>query len=296
MIIVKLMGGLGNQMFQYAAGRRLAMKHNTILKLDLSFLLDRTPRENFAYRDYDIGIFNIQENFVNTSEIKEFFPNKRHFIYRIKRKLKFINIIKEPSRFNEDFHFYNEILSAPNNTYLEGYWQSEKFFKDIEDIIKRDFTIRPKMDSLNEKYAKEIISSESVSIHIRKGDYIHNPIINEVYNTCNLDYYMKSMKKIIDCVENPTFFLFSDDPMWVKENFNLENTFKIITHNRAEKSYEDLRLMSLCKHNIIANSSFSWWGAWLNENPKKIIIAPENWFNYPSINTDDLIPKTWIRI
>jgi hypothetical protein len=291
MIIVKLMGGLGNQMFQYAAGRRLALNHNTILKLDLSFLLNRTPRENFTYRSYELGIFNIQAELASPSEINRFVPTGKNMLNYLKRKLKLNKLVKE-----SHFHFDEGGLSSPDNSYLDGYWQSEKYFKEIEDIIRSDFTLKAKATNLNQELAKEIGSYNSVSLHIRRGDYVSNPETNNFHGSCSLGYYEKAIKKIADCIVEPHLFIFSDDPDWAKDNLIFEYPIKFVAHNGSEKSYEDLRLMSLCKHNIIANSSFSWWGAWLNRNPEKIVIAPEKWFNDSSINTDDLIPDSWLRI
>lgn len=282
MIIIKLMGGIGNQMFQYAAGRRLAIKHKTILKLDLTFLLDRTPRKNSTYRDYELGAFNIQENIVDPLDNK---------ILMVKQKLKLINLVNELH-----YQFHESTLSAPDNSYLEGYWQSEKYFKDVEDLIRNEFTVKFKAEGINKKIAEEINSCEAVSLHIRRGDYASNPEINKYHGLCPLEYYQKALKKITSCIENPHIFIFSNDPEWAQKNLDFEHPFKFITNNIGDKSYEDLRLMSLCRHNIIANSSFSWWGAWLNRNPDKIVIAPRKWFNDPSINTDDLIPENWIRI
>ncbi|WMW24308.1 alpha-1,2-fucosyltransferase [Methanolobus sediminis] len=290
MIIVKLMGGLGNQMFQYAAGRRLALEHNTILKLDLSFLLDRTPRENFTYRPYELDVFNIQGEIASPSEINKFAPANNNIFNYIKQKLKISKIITEPH-----FHFDKGILSSPDNSYLDGYWQSEKYFKEIRDIIHTDFTFKVKPTNINQKLANEIGFCESVSIHIRRGDYVSNPETKKLHGYCSLEYYEKAIKKICCYVENPHFFIFSDDPDWAEDNLIYDCPIKFVTHNDSEKGYEDLRLMSLCKHNIIANSSFSWWGAWLNKNPEKIVLSPEKWFNDSSINTDDLVPDNWIR-
>ena len=276
------MGGLGNQMFQYAAGRRLAIKHKTILKLDLTFLMRRKQHENFTHRNYALDAFGIQENFVGPLE------NKIHTVEKI---LKLINVVNEPPH-----HFHESILSAPDNSYLVGYWQSEKYFKDVEDIIRNEFTVKFQVDSINKEITEEINSCEAVSVHIRRGDYVSNPVTNEYHGLCPLDYYQKALSKITSCTNNPHFFIFSDDPEWAQKNLNIEYPIKFITHNGAEKSYDDLRLMSLCRHNIIANSSFSWWGAWLNKNPEKIVIAPRKWFKDSSINTNDLIPENWIRI
>lgn len=291
MIIVKLMGGMGNQMFQYAAGRRLAIKHKTILKLDLTFLLDRTPRENFTYRDYDLDVFNIKEYFASASEINRFVQDTG-LIDKIKRKLRMKVLIQEPH-----FNFFQPLLSAPRNSYLEGYWQSEKYFKDIEQVIRNEFTLKSDLDYDSKKMADKIISSEAVCLNVRRADYVNNPILNKVYSVCDLEYYFKCIDYISERVSNPQFFIFSDDIEWCKNNLPINWSSTIVSHKYAGKKFEYyLKLMTLCKHYIIPNSTFAWWAAWLNENPKKIVIAPEKWFNHPSKNTDDLIPKTWIKI
>lgn len=283
---------MGNQMFQYAAGRRLALKHKTTLKLDLTFLLDRTPRENFTYRNYDLDVFNIQENFASPSEINKLAPKNKNFIDKVKQKLKLINIIQEPH-----FHLYEKLLSAPDNSYLEGYWQSEKYFKDIEHIIRKDFIFKSDLDSESKKMAEKITSSNSICINIRRGDFAKDPITNKFHGVCDLDYFLKSIDHIAERTNNPHFFIFSDDIEWCEKNLKISYPNTIVPHIYAGKKFENyLKLMSICKHFIIPNSTFAWWGAWLNRNPEKIVVAPRKWFNDPSINTDDLIPEIWIRI
>lgn len=282
---------MGNQMFQYAAGRRLAMKHKTILKLDLTSLLDRTPHENFTFRNYELDVFNIQENFASLSETNRLLSNN-NFIDEIKRKLKLKNLIKQPNS-----QFYEQLLTAPNNTYLDGYWQSEKYFIDIEQLIRDEFTLKVDLDHESKKMAKRIKSLNAICLHVRRGDFVSNPLANKVHGTCDLDYYLKSIDYMANSISNPHFFIFSDDTEWCKENLRFCYPYHIVSNRCAGKKSEyHLKLMTLCKHNIISNSSFAWWGAWLNGNPEKIVIAPEKWFNDTSINTSDLIPETWIRI
>lgn len=289
MIIVRLMGGMGNQMFQYAAGRRLATKHKTVLKFDLSFLLDRTPRENFTYRDYDLDVFNIQENFANACELNNFAPHDKSLIATIKRKLKQNVIIKEP---NLHF-FYDILLSAPNNSYLEGYWQSEKYFFDIENVIRKEFTLRFDFDSETKKIADKIKSSNAICLNVRRGDFVNN----NFHGACDLEFYFKSIEYISDKVSKPHFFIFSDDIDWCINNLKINFPYSIVTHLYAGKKFEYyLKLMTLCKHYIIPNSTFGWWGAWLNQNPEKIVIAPIKWYKNISDSSNDLIPKDWIRL
>lgn len=288
MIIVRLMGGLGNQMFQYAVGRSLTVKHKTNLKLDLSFL--QNPPKNITHRPYELNVFNIQSDIANKSEIDKFIPNNK-ILYNIKRITGLKGVIKEPH-----LHFYEGLLSAPDNSYLIGYWQSEKYFKEVEDIIRKDFDIKLKATGINQKMIEKINNYNSVSIHVRRGDYISNPKANKFHGTPPLEYYEKAIEKMDTHVDKPHFFVFSDDPSWTKDHLQFEYPMTFISHNPDEKSYEDLRLMSLCKHNIIANSTFSWWGAWLNQNTEKMVIVPKKWFSDPSINTNDIIPVSWIKI
>jgi len=289
MIIVKLIGGLGNQLFQYALGRHLAYILQTELKLDIACF------ETYKLRTYSLKNFNIQENFATLEEIRRFKPISRkpidRLIFKIKQGFNRYSVIKEPY-----FHFYTEVLKAKDNTYLEGYWQSEKYFKDIEQIIHQEFTVKNELQGKNKEIAQHILDTNSISIHIRRGDYVTNPLTNKIHGTCTLEYYHQAVMLIVEKVKSPHFFLFSDDPEWVQRNIVLEYPTTHVDHNKADKDYEDLRLMSLCKHNIIANSVFSWWGAWLNKNPDKIVIAPKRWFNENSYNTKDLLPEPWIKI
>lgn len=291
MIVVKLKGGLGNQMFQYAIGRHLAFKCNTILKLDKNFLLDKKHQQDVTYRFYQINIFNIIENIASDAEIKRFKNNL--LLARILKKIGFNKYyyLTQKSRL-----FDPNILIIKGNIYLDGYWQSDEYFKDIEDVIKQEFTFKNEPDDRNKKIIKSIQKTDSVSIHVRRGDYVSNPKTNQNHSTCSLYYYSKAVIEILKEVDRPHFFIFSDDMEWVKTNLKISYPTTYVDFNQGQSSYEDMRLMSNCKHNIIANSSFSWWSAWLNKNPNKIVIAPNKWFNNPSIDTKDLILENWLRI
>jgi Glycosyl transferase family 11 len=300
MIIVKLTSGLGNQMFQYAAGRFLSEKYSTLLKLDISDF--ELPRE---YRKYGLHCFNIWEHIASPYEIAAFKKRElkqtsrilsslftRLIPYQLDPNIPFKGIVfKEPH-----FHFDSNFFKVPNNTYLEGYWQSEKYFGEINDIIQREFTVKYAQDSKNQYISDLINKTNSVSLHIRRGDYIRNPIIAALHNICELDYYDRAINYIADKVSQPHFFIFSDEPRWVTENFSLKFPATVIDYNGPSRNYEDLRLMSLCRHQIIANSSFSWWGAWLNANPEKIVITPVKWFGELDCDTKDLIPDGWLRM
>lgn len=291
MIITKLIGGLGNQMFQYAAGRRAAYVNNTALKLDISGYENQvgiTPRE------YMLHIFNIKEDFATEKEINKL--KKR--INFIQKKLNKIHPVFANQTYIKDkgYNFDSDILNISDNSYLEGYWGSEKYFKDSEEIIRKDFTFKNKPDVVNKKMITRIKNCESVSIHIRRGDYVRDKKTHDFHGVCGLDYYRRALEYMTRKVKKPYFFVFSDDIKWAKQNLILKYSCVYVDHNIGKKDYEDMRLMSMCEHNIIANSSFSWWGAWLNNNPNKIVIAPKKWFANRAINTKDLIPNTWIQI
>jgi len=299
MIIVKLMGGLGNQMFQYALARHLSIIHKTKLKLDLTFLLDRTPRENFVFRNFELDIFNIKAEIATNKDIDNFFVKPKS----TKWQDRLLEHISPHSIKNEKyFHFDADILNSQENTYLEGYWQSEKYFKHIEKIIRNDFIFKNEANELNGTFLKQILEPNSVAIHIRRGDYEKNPSTNAAHGLCSLEYYQKAIQIITQQIKQPHFYIFSDDNQWAIDNFKIELPTTYITQNSTKRGFEDLRLMQNCKHFIIANSSFSWWAAWLSVNKNKIVIAPEKWFNEHTklydtpIDKKDLLPNQWITI
>lgn len=291
MVIVYLMGGLGNQMFQYAAGRRLAY----VLKADLR--LDTNEFDVDKLRTYALGAFNIQEHFATAEEVAAFTISKRGILNRLVERMLRIPCNPPSTHIKEKhFHFDSSVLSLNDDVYLDGYWQSEKYFVDASNIIFKEFTVKSPQTGKNKELAELITSCNAVSIHVRRGDYISDPHISKLYRTCDLAYYIRCFDKITQSIQNPHFFIFGDEPKWIRKNINLPYSTTIVDHNGDDKSYEDLRLMSICKHNIIANSSFSWWGAWLNQNPKKMVFAPKQWFSkerQASRKMDDLLPASW---
>jgi len=293
MIIVKLIGGLGNQLFQYSVGRCLAERHQTVLKIDTSGF------ETYKLRQCSLSPFKIKTMIASLDEINALTFKKKPFVYKLVTN--FFNPSPKPlpSHIHEkDFHYNADVLTLPDNIYLDGYWQSEKYFIDIEQIIRKELSVKTPQRSKNRELAEEIKSCQSVSLHIRRGDYVSNEKTNQIHGTCSLAYYDRAIEKIRTALSKPHFFVFSDDPEWVHKNLKLDYLTTIVDHNNADSNYEDLRLMSQCKHNIIANSSFSWWGAWLNSNPDKIVVAPQRWFadEVKNMETADLVPVKWIRI
>ena len=283
MIIVKIHGGLGNQLFQYSLGRYLAAKHRTILKLDIS------NYEKDHLRSYGLGNFNINAKVATAGEINKFTNNWE------KIKNKFKPPYKRSIIVSLDHEFDKKVLELKDEVYLYGHWPSEKYFKDIENIIRAEITLKKELSDEARQIEKNILSTSSISLHVRRGDYL-NQKMSKIFKICGLDYYKGAIDKILETENHPTFFIFSDDIEWTKSNLKIK--FPIVFVSGQDiKNHEELFLMSLCKHNIIANSSFSWWGAWLNRNHGKIIVAPKAWFvNNDKFNTNDLIPKTWITI
>jgi hypothetical protein len=285
MIITRLIGGLGNQLFQYAAARRISYVNNVTLKLDI------TGFGNYKLRSYRLNNFNIVENIATIHEITKI--KKGRILGRIDNFLPYyIRSNIKPKNMNFD----ERILERKNNIYLDGYWQSEKYFEDIRDVISKEFTIKSDMDESNRLMAEQIEETNSVSIHVRRGDYATDAKTNQFHGLCGLDYYSESIKRMNETIDNPHFFIFSDDPNWVKDNIKIQYPTIYVTHNGPDRDYEDLRLISLCKHHIIANSSFSWWGAWLCKSTNKKVIAPMKWFNSDENNEHDILPDNWTRI
>lgn len=293
MVIVKIVGGLGNQLFQYAAARRLSILHQTELKLDISAF------EHYAWHAYSLRPFCIQEVFATPEEIQKVKGTSRKGISRIVSSLnqRYNPYFRSPVFEEADFGPFDPRISrTPRDIYLSGYWQSEKYFADIQDVIRREFAIRYEQDDQSQELAQMIANTQSVSLHVRRGNYVSISQINSKHGTCSIEYYQECVKRIGQKLNSPHLFVFSDDPSWVKANLRLEYPTTYVVHNDASRDYEDLRLMSMCQHQIIANSTFSWWGAWLNPNPGKIVLAPKRWFVDSTIDTRDLFPNDWIRI
>ena len=293
MIIVNLMGGLGNQMFQYALGRRLAQDKGVALKLDTQWF----GKQNL--RKFELDKFNITFKIASEEEIystRHFFRNriirKVYSIYQNQLPYFKRSFINEPN-----FGFFDHhILEVPKNCYLTGYWQSEKYFSSMEDTIRKEFTLKEIADSNFIELSKEMQNINSVSLHVRRGDYVTNPQTNKFHGVLSTDYYKLAVKLIQNKIDTPHFYVFSDDLEWVKERLNFVTPCTYIEGKKEGRDCEEMWLMSQCKHHIIANSSFSWWGAWLGNNPDKIVISPNQWFADPNYKVPDLIPEKWIRI
>lgn len=282
MKIVRILGGLGNQMFQYAFYKALQAKNIKALT-DISFF-----KTYGLHNGYELErIFNIRLKSPSKLQLALLKPDQRKWKYR---KLKSLFLLKNSYREEPVyFQFDSSFLNPKGHHYYWGYWQNEKYFKEIRDTILHDFTFPPLKNSRNIEISNEIKSSESVSVHIRRSDYLKEEGFG---NVCDLKYYETAISRMQNEFGKLHFFVFSDDISWCKENIKLDNV-KFIDWNTGPNSYIDMQLMSYCKHNIIANSSFSWWGAWLNQNPEKKVIAPLTWMKGSSLT---LALEEWTKI
>lgn len=290
MIITRISGGLGNQMFQYAFGRELAVRHNTELKMDIGVYTDPKQRHE-PERNYDLDIFNICATVASDEEILVAAKRVRNDIAdRVLNRLLGVKKghIREPH-----FHFSQDAYNSGDGAYLSGYWQSTKYFRESEQLLRSEFTFRDPMSENARPIFDKIGQTNSVCVHVRRGDFVVNPL-NGLYGP---DYYRKGEELISQRVTNPHYFVFSDDIEWCRANLTFAGPTRFVDDDFGPRKFrDDLRLMSACKHFMIANSSFSWWAAWLNPDPDKTVIAPTEWFRDPSLDTKDLIPKEWLRI
>lgn len=290
---------MGNQLFQYALGRNLSTKNRGELKFETSYFQK-------GARAYALGKFNIPESSSGISKEsdlqvigvprvldKSLFGRAERKFFRITEYFK--PIYKKKFIIEPYFHFCPNILKIEANCYLSGVWQSEKYFKDSESIIRKELTLKDPLTTEARDWIQKMAESDSVSIHIRRGDYVNSLKTNQFHGICSLEYYHNAIKLISQKITSPVFFIFSDDIDWVKDNLNIIYPVFYVSGEMLP-DHEELMIMSKCKHNIIANSSFSWWGAWLNENKTKIVIAPKKWFNTKTVDTVDLIPSSWIKI
>jgi hypothetical protein len=292
MIIVQLAGGLGNQMFQYALGRRLAEDRGVQLKLDLRWF------ENQNLRKFELDQFNISSEPANEEEIYRtcYYSHNRYIrkVFSITQSLLPYwkrRVVKE----DETGKFDKNILYSSKNCHLRGYWQSEKYFSSIADTLRNEFSLKHSLDCESIEVEKEIQTCNSVSVHIRRGDYVPNLKTNRAHSLLSNDYYESAVKQIQNLLVSPHFYVFSDDIEWVNKNMKFSEPCTFIKSKKDNSDYEEMWLMSQCQHHITANSSFSWWGSWLGEKQDSLIISPKQWFTqkpYP----EDTIPDRWLRI
>ncbi len=280
MVIVKIKGGLGNQLFQYALGRAVALHHKLPLKLDLTIF------KTYKLHRYLLDQFAIQADIATENEIIKLKGGNNVFSSALRKA----GLAKRKFYFREKRSSYFDASVFKNNVvYLDGYWQNELYFSNIRELLLPELTSISSMSDVGCAYLECIKNSNSVSLHVRRGNYLNTKNINVL----DVDYYMKAAEYIRKNLEKPTFYVFSDDLEWCKNSLGFLDD--CIYLDRTKTEIDDLKLMSFCRHNIIANSSFSWWGAWLNQNPKKTVIAPKGWLlNDP--DSSNVILSDWVKL
>lgn len=286
-VVVGLSGGLGNQMFQYAVGRALALRLGTPLQVDLSWFICRKART------YALAPFALE---IATCDAEAFVPGILRIpwartIRRFAWKRMGLPVFRE-----RHFHFDPAIKSLVRPACLDGYWQSELYFSEYRDVLLRDFSPRDHPPEDCRALAERIASTESVCVHIRRGDYVFDKQAAGVHGLCTMEYYRRGISLVTQGLKTPHCFVFSDDPDWVRSHFVSEIPMTIVDANTTAEAHWDLYLMSLCRHFVIANSSLSWWGAWLAPDPSKRVVAPARWFQSSRNDTRDLIPASWTRV
>jgi hypothetical protein len=315
MIIVNLKGGLGNQMFQYACGRALSLRNKargatgTLRLDDGGFARIKALTGVVTKRSYELGAFNIQARIATTEEVQ----CVKYPFGIISKAWRFMRA-KVYREFNIGFD--PKVFALSDKIYLDGYWQTEKYFKDFESDIRNDFTLAKPPGASAQKWFTAIGKApNSVSLHVRRGDYVSNKATADHHGSCGNEYYEKAVVEIAQRLNErnartaeakgkakkpaigiPSVFVFSDDIAWAKANLTFPCPTFFVSSPELQ-NVEEMALMSACEHHIIANSTFSWWGAWLGQNPDKLVIAPARWSN--EHNEDwyaDIIPESWIRM
>lgn len=300
MVTVFLRGGLGNQMFQYAAGLALAKRNRTQLVLDTTYLHDRFPRRQFSYRTYDLGVFSFEPRLTLFSKISSEFSVPGFWLgldlafIKTRDMFGMCRIVKE----KDEHTFDPAVLAVRGSVLLWGRWQSEKYFAGIADEVRAAFRFRNALSGDATRSAEEIARAGegSVSLHVRRGDYAAFKRVEQLHGKTDLGYYERAEAYLGARVRNPHFFIFSDDISWCRENLRLRFPATFVKQSAAgPHDVFHLELMSRCRHHVITNSTFSWWGAWLNADRRKLIVAPARWYADPAIKSD-IIPEGWIKL
>lgn len=291
MVIVKLDGGLGNQLFQYAMGKALSQRRGAVLKLDPSGLANPDYRTR---RRYELAPFHLPEALATPAEVAALTRSRPRLLDRLmpwRTPRRPDSLVVEPH-----YHVDPAMLELPGKVYLSGYWQSERYFADVAPTIREAFTMTDPPTGANAELVEQIVATQAISLHVRRGDYLTDPAVLAMHGVCSPDYYAQAVAYMAERVTGLELFLFSDEPDWARANLSFAHPTHIVDINGPDQCHEDLRLMSHCKHHVIANSTFGWWGAWLNPSGNKIVTAPQRWFAQDRWDVTDLIPANWVRL
>lgn len=287
MIAFQAQGGLGNQLFQYAAARRLSLQNQCSLVVDHHWF--DHPRPGETPRPLELTRYPLAMRLATSFELLRWAPMRSRWARHIKPLLP-LNLMRE-----QGYGINRNVLSASSNSYLSGFWQSEAYFTDIREELLTEFTPIESPGSEDCAVIQRMQQSESISVHVRRGDYVNLASASAYHGLCSLDYYRRAIAYMVERIPVPTLFFFSDDPEWTRANLQFPFSTYYVDHNSSEEAFQDLRLMTYCKHHVIANSSFSWWGAWLADSANQIVVAPTKWYQADR-PTPDLLPHHWIRL
>lgn len=285
MIISRIDGGLGNQMFQYAYGLFLSHTHNTELVLDLDSYRSRPQH------DYLLDRFQIDARIADSS-LDSRIPSR----YRSHSPWSWLQPGRLRRHKESPFGFQEKHLRVPNNRYLVGYWQSERFFPGLREVLLKHFTLRRPLSDRSRQIAQRMQQTNSVAIHVRRGDYLTNPGAKKLYHHLGLNYYLACVDDWATQQSDAEVFVFSNDMPWCRENLQLAWPTHWVDHNSLENAYEDMILMSQSACCVIANSTFSWWSAWLNTRPGKTVYAPPAWFQNGAMDDSNILCSDWRTI
>lgn len=286
-IIVSLYGGLGNQLFQYATGYALSRRLNCDLVFDLAWFDSAHTFRRTTPRKFSLAPFHLSVEQQNIG-LKTPWRKINGLIFKKSKQTK---IFREKTPLFDPVLFENQ---AP--LWLDGYWQSPKYFEKWSAEIKEKIGTPIGINKRSEEMLFRIVTSESICVHVRRGDYVSNKKAQDFHGLCSLGYYREGVNRTRKNFKTPHCFVFSDDLAWVRENFDVGVPFTAVDINGPDEAHQDLWLMAACKNFVIANSSLSWWGAWLGRDPNKEVVAPFEWFKNKPDLAKDLIPESWIRI
>ncbi len=291
MLVARLTGGLGNQMFQYAAGRALADRLGAELLLDTRAFGHTLAFHPYSRREYALGQFKLRARVAAPAELKTW-PK---WVTEVGMRLPLFRPLFRRWHFEPAFSYDPGVRTLQAPVCLVGYWQSERYFIDSADRIRGDFTLQEPLTGTNAQSLEHAHSGNSVGLHVRRGDFAELKAAAQMHGLCSIDYYRRAISLLRERSPGCRFLVFSDDLEWARAELPLDSSAVFVKGN-AERPELDLMLMRACSHQIIANSSFSWWGAWLAANPSRIVVAPKRWFLNVSRDTSDLIPNNWIRM
>lgn len=296
-VTVVLKGGLGNQLFQYAMGRSYSLRHGLPLFFDVSWFEevkdtnDRAiTKRNFALDFFELKIDTVSSK-RNKSKLSRFLGR---FLSGLGKRLPFPRL--REVYYERGLNFNSLALEQKPPIKFDGYWQSHKYFSDYDAEIRGDLTRPRKLSGGTLRLLAEINSTDAICMHVRRGDYVTNPKAALTHGTCSVDYYQKGLQVVLPGMHSPRIYIFSDDPEWAKHNLIFDVPSTVVDINGPEHAQEDLLLMSACRRFVIANSSLSWWGAWLADGEGKMVVAPKHWFQVGRLEPVDLLPNDWIRI